>query len=73
MLNFTGVARAPVKFLVTMKPTALAKNYSKSRGMEHKIELVAFDRDQAVAEARKTADAEGYRGYAITKITEVKQ
>ena len=62
-----------MKYAITMKPTALAKNYGKARGMEYLLDLEADDRDQAVIEARKTADAEGFRGYAITKIKEMNQ
>lgn len=60
------------RFQILMKPTALAKNYGKARGAEYLLDLEADDRDQAVIEARKTADAEGFRGYAITKIKELR-
>lgn len=62
-----------MKYAITMKPTALAKNYGKARGAEYLLDLEADDRNHAAAEARKTADLEGYRGYAITKITAVPQ
>lgn len=61
------------RFQILMKPTALAKNYGKARGMEYLLDLEADDRNHAAAEARKTADAEGFRGYAITQIKEMNQ
>lgn len=61
-----------MKYAITMKPTALAKNYGKARGAEYLLDLEADDRNAAAAEARKTADAEGFRGYAITQIKELR-
>lgn len=61
------------RYQILMKPIALCKGYGRSRGAEYLLELDAADRDQAVTEARKTADAEGFRGYAITKVKEMTQ
>lgn len=61
-----------MKFSVLMKPTTLAKNYGKSRGPEFLQELEASSKDEAVQIARRDAEKMGFRGYAITKVKELR-
>jgi len=61
-----------MKFAVLMKPTGLAKKAHRICP-EYRVEVEASDKDEAITEARKTADAEGFRGYAITKVKEMMQ
>lgn len=72
MLNFTGVARAPIRFEVTMKPTGMSRKAMRMRP-EYVTTISASDRQEATDSARKQAAAEGFAGYAITKIKEIKQ
>ena len=72
MLNFTGVAKAPIRFEVTMKPTGLAKKRARICP-EYVTTISASDRHEATDSARKQAAAEGFAGYAITKIKEIKK
>lgn len=58
------------RFEVILKPTAMSK--AKFRP-EYKISLEAEDKNSAAIAARKTAEIEGFKGYAITKIKEVQQ
>ena len=61
-----------MKFEIEMKPTALAKNYGKSRGAVFVQELEASSKDEAVQIARRDAEKMGFRGYAITKTKELR-
>ena len=58
------------RYDITMKPTAMSK--AKFRP-EYEISLEADDKNTAAMTARKTAEKEGFKGYAITKIKEVQQ
>lgn len=62
-----------MKFLITMKPTALPKQYGRSRGAEYQMEVDASDKNAAALVARNAASAEGFLGYAITDVKEMKQ
>ena len=61
-----------MKYEITMKPTALAKNYGNARGPEFLQELEASSKEEAVQIARRDAEAMGFRGYAITQIKELR-
>ena len=58
------------RYDITMKPTAMSK--AKFRP-EYEISLEVEDKNAAAMAARKTAQTEGFNGYAITKIKEVQQ
>ena len=58
------------RYDITMKPTAMSK--AKFRP-EYSVLLEAKDMDSAVIAASASADAEGFRGYAVTKIKEIMQ
>lgn len=72
MTNFTGLTRAPLTWKVTFKPTGLCKKTQRFCP-EYEISLTAYDRDEAAMRARQQAIAEGFKNYAISKITEVKK
>ena len=56
------------RFEITMKPTGMSR--AKFRP-EYMLSLVEKDRDSAAVVARAAADAEGFRGYAVTSVKEV--
>lgn len=58
------------RFEVVMKPTGMSR---ANRRPEYEISLEADDKNAAAMAARKTAESEGFKGYAITKIKEVQQ
>jgi len=58
------------RFDILMKPTAMSKARFRP---EYEISLDAEDKNAAAMAARKTAEAEGFKGYAITKIKEIAQ
>ena len=60
-----------MKFIVTMKPTALPKSFAKDRGPEHRIVVEDYSKHEAVRQARCDASLSGFRGYAITSVKEV--
>jgi hypothetical protein len=41
-----------MKFIVTMKPTALPKSFAKYRGPEHRIVVEEISKHEAVRQAR---------------------
>ena len=61
-----------MKFAVTMKPTNLAKKAHRICP-EYLVEVEATDKAQAPTEARKCAERDGMRGYAITNIEELRK
>ena len=62
-----------MKFIVTMKPTALPKSFAKYRGPEHRIVVEDYSKHEAARQARDKAALYGFRGYAITSVKEVGQ
>ena len=62
-----------MKFIVTMKPTALPKSFAKDRGPEHCMVVEDYSKHEAARQARNTAALSGFRGYAITSVKEVEQ
>lgn len=62
-----------MKFIVTMKPTALPKSFAKDRGPEHRMVVEGYSKHEAARQARNTAALSGLRGYAITSVKEVEQ
>ncbi len=62
-----------MKFIVTMKPTALPKSFAKDRGPEHRIVVEDYSKHEAVRQARDKSALYGFRGYAITSVKEVGQ
>lgn len=62
-----------MKFIVTMKPTALPKSFAKDRGPEHRMVVEDYSKHEAVRQARCAASLSGFRGYAITSVKEVGQ
>ena len=59
-----------MKFEILMKPTNLAKKAHRICP-EYLVEVEATDKAQALTEARKCAERDNMRGYAITKVTAV--
>jgi hypothetical protein len=62
-----------MKFEITMRPTGMSRT---KRGMprpELAMIFTADDTADAVRQAREQAAAEGFNGYAITKIKEITQ
>ena len=72
MLNFTGVAMAPIRFEITMKPTGMSRKAMRMCP-EFVIELTATSREQATHQARRDAEVSGFKNYAITKVREIKK
>jgi hypothetical protein len=69
MLNFSGLAKAPAHtWRATLKP-AIKKTKLIA---EYEITVTAHDRHEAAAAAIKAARAEGFAGYAISKLTEIR-
>jgi len=64
---------ASMKFIVTMKPTALPKSFAKDRGPEHRMVVEDYSKHEAVRQVRDKAALSGFRGYAITSVKEVGQ
>ncbi len=60
-----------MKFSVLMKPTTLAKKAHRICP-EYLVDVEASDKTEAVTEARKAAELDGMRGYAITKVWEAR-
>ena len=58
-------------FVVTMKPSGMSRKNGKSRIAECEYVIDAGSKEEAITEARKAAQAEGFNGYAITKIKEI--
>lgn len=59
------------KFEVSMKPTGMSRTKNGRRRPEFTVVVEAKDSGAAVTVARDIAEAEGFNGYAITKIKEV--
>lgn len=62
-----------MKYEIIMKPSGMSRT---KRGMprpELALFITAGDQTEAVRLAREQASAEGFNGYAITKIKEYKQ
>lgn len=73
MLNLQGITRSLQRFEVVMKPTGMSKRKKGvTRTAEVLYELTAENKEQAAAEARKAASIEGFNGYAVTKIKEIR-
>lgn len=62
-----------MKFIVTMKPTALPKIFAKDRGPEHRMVVEDYSKHEAVRQARDKAALSGFSCYAITSVKEVGQ
>lgn len=62
-----------MKFIVTMKPTALPKSFAKDRGPEHRMVVEGYSKHEAARQARDKAALSDFRGYAITSVKEVGQ
>lgn len=60
-------------FEVSMKPTGMSRTKNGRRRPEFSVVVEATDSSAAVFAARDIAEAEGFNGYAITKIKEVSQ
>lgn len=60
-----------MKFAVLMKPINLPKR-AKRICAEYVIDVEAANKDLAAIEARKCADLEGFRGYAVSTIKELR-
>jgi hypothetical protein len=60
-----------MNFVITMKPSGMSRKSGKSRIAECEYVIDANSKEEAVSEARKSAAAEGFNGYAITKIKEI--
>ena len=62
-----------MKFEILMKPTAMSRNKAgKARLPEYTTIIDASDKNAAVMFARNAAAIEGFAGYAITKIKELR-
>jgi len=61
-----------MKFDVTLKSTGMSKKAGKARRPEYLITVTAGDKEEAGRIARTMAEAEGFTGYAITRIMEVR-
>ena len=73
MLNLSGMVKAPgQQWDVTMKSTGMSKKNGKARRPEYLITVQAGDKEEAARAARTMAEAEGFTGYAITRIAEVR-
>ncbi len=59
-----------MKFAILMKPTSLAKKASRICA-EYRVDVNASDKAEAIIEARKAAETDGRRGYAITEVREI--
>ena len=62
-----------MKFIVTMKPTALPNSFAKYRGPEHRMVVEGYSKHEAARQARDKAALSDFRGYAITSVKEVGQ
>lgn len=60
-------------FEVSMKPTGMSRTKNGRRRPEFSVVVKANDSNAAVSVARNIAEAEGFNGYAITKIKEIKK
>ena len=61
-----------MQFDVTMKSTGMSKKAGKTRRPEYIITVQAGDKEEAGRIARTMAEADGFTGYAITRISEVR-
>ena len=59
-------------FAVTMRPINLAKKAHRICP-EYRVEVEAEGKPAAITEARKCAERDGMRGYAITNIEELRK
>lgn len=72
MPSFAGLLRAPAtSWVVTMKPSGHSKK-AQERGPEV-FTVSAHTKSEAIQAARNKALLNGFSGYAITDIKEVKQ
>jgi len=63
-----------MSFEIHMKPTGMSKFKNGVRRVaEYVVTVTTDDKNEAAAIARSQAEAEGFGGYAITKIKEVTQ
>lgn len=60
-----------MKFAATLKPINLPKR-AKRMCAEYEVVVEAANKDLAAIEARKCADLEGMRGYAVSTIKELR-
>lgn len=61
------------RFDILLKPTGMSRRKNGApRAAEIILSVAADDANHAARQARAQADAEGFTGYAITKIKEVK-
>lgn len=70
MISAGQLLRAPVLWRITMKPTGHCRG-AKKKQPELTVEALGT-KEEAVSQARETAAASGFSGYAITKIIEVR-
>lgn len=62
-----------MKYEVIMKPISMSKKAGKTRRPEYRVSVEASGSNEAALVARRTAESEGFAGYAITKIKEIEQ
>jgi len=73
MLNLSGMVKAPGQHWdVTMKSTGMSRKNGKARRPEYIVTVTAGDKEEAARVARTMAESEGFTGYAITRIMEVR-
>lgn len=61
------------RFEITMKPTGMSRAKHGVTRPEFSLATDADDKNHAARIAREHAATEGFNGYAITKIKEIKQ
>lgn len=59
-----------MRFKVTLKPTGMAKKLGRIRP-EFLLDCEASNKEEAVRVARIEAEANGFRGYAVTDVKQV--
>jgi hypothetical protein len=55
-----------------MKSTGMSRKNGKARRPEYIVTVTAGDKEEAARVARTMAESEGFTGYAITRIMEVR-
>ena len=73
MLNLNGMLKSPKQqWKAVLKPSGMSRVKSgKIRIAEYEINVFADSKQEAAIAAREAAPAEGFNGYAITRLIEV--